>query len=142
MLVYLNIKDVNDNEPQFDHQTYSGQVPEDADIGASVLTVQATDTDSGEQELLCWAQWCSRKLQEVKCLNGEGIVVLVLLWMIFIICTKNISLIIDNAGHNRYMNLLHVHEIIYEPKQNNTVIHTFLKRLQSYYYFIIFLSWI
>lgn len=81
------------------------------------------------------------KLQEVKCLNGEGIVVLILLWMIFIICTKNISLILDNAGHNRYMNLLHVHEIIYETKHNNTVIHTFLKRLQNYYYFIIFSSW-
>ncbi|XP_061163889.1 protocadherin Fat 4-like [Saccostrea echinata] len=47
VLVYLNIKDVNDNEPQFNHQAYNGEVLENAAIGTSVLTVQATDIDSG-----------------------------------------------------------------------------------------------
>lgn len=50
VLVYLNVKDVNDNEPQFNHQSYAGQVLENAAVGTVVLTVQATDIDSGEPQ--------------------------------------------------------------------------------------------
>lgn len=55
VLVYLNVKDVNDNEPQFNHQSYAGQVLENAAVGTVVLTVQATDIDSGEPQrsLIC-----------------------------------------------------------------------------------------
>lgn len=56
VLVYLNVKDVNDNEPQFNHQSYAGQVLENAAVGTVVLTVQATDIDSGKPQrssLIC-----------------------------------------------------------------------------------------
>lgn len=56
VLVYLNVKDVNDNEPQFNHQSYAGQVLENTAVGTVVLTVQATDIDSGEPQrpsLIC-----------------------------------------------------------------------------------------
>lgn len=56
VLVYLNVKDINDNEPQFNHQSYAGQVLENTAVGTVVLTVQATDIDSGEPQrslLIC-----------------------------------------------------------------------------------------
>lgn len=56
VLVYLNVKDINDNEPQFNHQSYAGQVLENTAVGMVVLTVQATDIDSGEPQrslLIC-----------------------------------------------------------------------------------------
>ncbi|KAK3099557.1 hypothetical protein FSP39_006219 [Pinctada imbricata] len=45
--VYLNVKDVNDNAPEFDPQSYNAEVMEDAVLGTSVLRVSATDVDSG-----------------------------------------------------------------------------------------------
>ena len=49
--VYVNVIDVNDNSPEFTDVT--GVVPlvasisEDADVGSNVITVSATDRDSG-----------------------------------------------------------------------------------------------
>ena len=49
--VYVNVIDVNDNRPEFSDVT--GVVPlvasvsEDADVGSRVITVSATDRDSG-----------------------------------------------------------------------------------------------
>ena len=45
--VYMNVLDVNDNAPVFDPSSYDCQVWENGTIGTSVLTVQATDLDSG-----------------------------------------------------------------------------------------------
>lgn len=45
--VYVNVDDVNDNAPVFDPSTYSDEVMEDAPRGTSILTVTATDIDSG-----------------------------------------------------------------------------------------------
>ena len=47
VLVYFNVKDVNDNTPLFEHGTYDAAVYENVTIGTSVLQVVAFDIDSG-----------------------------------------------------------------------------------------------
>ena len=46
--VYMNVIDVNDNSPVFDLSSYNTELWENATIYTSVLTVGATDLDSGE----------------------------------------------------------------------------------------------
>ncbi|CAG5122528.1 unnamed protein product, partial [Candidula unifasciata] len=45
--VYINVKDVNDNQPEFDPMSYYREVSEDALPGTLVVNVSATDVDSG-----------------------------------------------------------------------------------------------
>lgn len=45
--VYINVEDVNDNDPIYNPVDYSEEVPEDVAIGTSVVTLTATDLDSG-----------------------------------------------------------------------------------------------
>ena len=45
--VYINVKDVNDNIPSFTRPVYRADVPEDAAPGSSIMQVEATDLDSG-----------------------------------------------------------------------------------------------
>ncbi|CRL00707.1 CLUMA_CG013964, isoform A [Clunio marinus] len=48
LTVYCNVIDLNDNAPVFDPMSYSNEVYENVPIGTEVVTVSATDTDSGE----------------------------------------------------------------------------------------------
>lgn len=48
MTVNIAILDVNDNPPIFNQIRYFGIVPENATLGTSILKVQATDADFGE----------------------------------------------------------------------------------------------
>uniref|UniRef100_A0A3B4XPJ1 Cadherin 6 n=1 Tax=Seriola lalandi dorsalis TaxID=1841481 RepID=A0A3B4XPJ1_SERLL len=41
----VKLHDINDNEPQFSKEVYTGSVPERSDIGTSVIQVTATDAD-------------------------------------------------------------------------------------------------
>uniref|UniRef100_A0A7N5ZQH1 Cadherin-12 n=1 Tax=Anabas testudineus TaxID=64144 RepID=A0A7N5ZQH1_ANATE len=41
----VKLHDINDNEPQFSQEVYTGSVPEMSDIGTSVIQVTATDAD-------------------------------------------------------------------------------------------------
>ncbi|XP_042353960.1 cadherin-6 [Plectropomus leopardus] len=41
----VKLHDINDNEPSFSKEVYSGSVPERSDIGTSVIQVTATDAD-------------------------------------------------------------------------------------------------
>ena len=45
--VYFNVLDLNDNAPLFDPMSYNDELYENATIGSSVITVSATDQDSG-----------------------------------------------------------------------------------------------
>jgi protocadherin Fat 4 len=47
LTVYFNVVDLNDNAPLFDPMSYSNEVFENATVGSSVVTVSATDLDSG-----------------------------------------------------------------------------------------------
>lgn len=46
--VYFNVLDLNDNAPLFDPMSYSDELYENITIGSSVITVSATDQDSGK----------------------------------------------------------------------------------------------
>lgn len=46
--VYLNVIDLNDNQPTFESSSYSAELLENVTIGSSVLTVSAQDLDSGK----------------------------------------------------------------------------------------------
>ncbi|XP_005390085.1 PREDICTED: cadherin-23 isoform X3 [Chinchilla lanigera] len=50
--VYLEIVDVNDNNPIFDQHFYQEAVLEDVSVGTVILTVTATDADSGNFALI------------------------------------------------------------------------------------------
>ncbi|CAD7675722.1 unnamed protein product [Nyctereutes procyonoides] len=50
--VYLEIVDVNDNNPIFDQPSYQEAVFEDVPVGTVILTVTATDADSGNFALI------------------------------------------------------------------------------------------
>lgn len=45
--VYVNVIDLNDNAPIFDPMSFSNEILEDVPIGSSVVTISATDLDSG-----------------------------------------------------------------------------------------------
>lgn len=45
--VYVNVIDLNDNAPIFDPMSFSNEILEDALIGSPVVTISATDMDSG-----------------------------------------------------------------------------------------------
>nr|KAG5699634.1 hypothetical protein BaRGS_005082 [Batillaria attramentaria] len=46
--LFIDITDVNDNPPTFDHSDYVTQVNESAEVGTSVIRVEATDRDMGD----------------------------------------------------------------------------------------------
>lgn len=46
--VYVNVIDLNDNAPIFDPMSFSNEILEDVPIGSSVVTISATDLDSGK----------------------------------------------------------------------------------------------
>ncbi|XP_042622384.1 protocadherin Fat 1-like isoform X5 [Cyprinus carpio] len=46
--VIINVIDVNNNSPEFKQTSYKASIDENMPIGTSVLTVKATDLDSGE----------------------------------------------------------------------------------------------
>ncbi|XP_072014059.1 LOW QUALITY PROTEIN: neural-cadherin-like [Amphiura filiformis] len=46
-VVRINIVDENDNEPEFSKNLFTVQVPEDRDVGSSIMMVTATDADQG-----------------------------------------------------------------------------------------------
>uniref|UniRef100_A0A9L0K0U9 Protocadherin beta 13 n=1 Tax=Equus asinus TaxID=9793 RepID=A0A9L0K0U9_EQUAS len=45
--VYIEVVDINDNAPEFEQPSYRVQIPEDSPIGSLVVTVSASDLDSG-----------------------------------------------------------------------------------------------
>ncbi|KAL8587634.1 hypothetical protein ACOMHN_045323 [Nucella lapillus] len=45
--VYMNVLDVNDNEPEFDPASYTQLIYENVPVGTTVLNITATDVDSG-----------------------------------------------------------------------------------------------
>lgn len=47
LTVYCNVLDLNDNPPVFDPISYSMEIYENVSIGTPVVTVMATDIDSG-----------------------------------------------------------------------------------------------
>jgi protocadherin Fat 4 len=47
LTVYFNVVDLNDNAPLFDPMSYSNEVFENVTAGSSIVTVSATDLDSG-----------------------------------------------------------------------------------------------
>lgn len=46
-LIRIKVTDVNDNVPQFTKSRYDASVPEKVKAGTSVITIKATDKDSG-----------------------------------------------------------------------------------------------
>uniref|UniRef100_A0A8C6EJR5 Cadherin-23 n=1 Tax=Microcebus murinus TaxID=30608 RepID=A0A8C6EJR5_MICMU len=50
--VYLEVVDINDNNPIFDQPSYQEAVFEDVPVGTVILTVTATDADSGNYALI------------------------------------------------------------------------------------------
>ncbi|KAK4886263.1 hypothetical protein RN001_002534 [Aquatica leii] len=54
LTVYCNVLDLNDNAPVFDPMSYSNEVFEDVPVSTSVVTVSATDLDSGENSRLVY----------------------------------------------------------------------------------------
>ena len=48
MRVEIDIEDTNDNQPIFNYSKYSAQIAENVTVGTSVLRVQATDQDEGD----------------------------------------------------------------------------------------------
>lgn len=48
LTVYCNVLDLNDNAPLFDPMSYSNEIFENVTLGTSVVTVTATDLDSGK----------------------------------------------------------------------------------------------
>lgn len=50
LTVYCNVLDLNDNAPIFDPMSYSNEIYENVSLGTPIVTVTATDIDSGKQE--------------------------------------------------------------------------------------------
>jgi len=50
--VEIYITDINDNNPTFTEQSYTISIPEDIPLNRSVITVNATDKDTGNMSFL------------------------------------------------------------------------------------------
>lgn len=50
----INVQDLNDNIPRFSQPMYSTSIIENADIGASVIQIMATDSDIGNNGLVTY----------------------------------------------------------------------------------------
>ncbi|XP_061786259.1 protocadherin alpha-5-like isoform X6 [Nerophis lumbriciformis] len=48
MTIVVNVLDINDNTPVFSQQIYKASVYENIDIGTSIITLNATDLDAGQ----------------------------------------------------------------------------------------------
>lgn len=48
LTVYCNVLDLNDNAPLFDPMSYSNEIFENVSVATPVVTVSATDLDSGK----------------------------------------------------------------------------------------------
>lgn len=55
--VYCNVLDLNDNAAIFDPMSYSNEVFENIPIGTEVVTVSATDIDSGKFQQIFFSLW-------------------------------------------------------------------------------------
>ncbi|XP_054647717.1 protocadherin gamma-A12-like [Dunckerocampus dactyliophorus] len=53
--IEINVLDVNDNEPKFNQSTYKATVMENTMKGTSIITVNATDADSGSNGLITYS---------------------------------------------------------------------------------------
>ncbi len=49
------VDDVNDHAPQFEMETYSATVPESMQIGATIITVRASDEDTGKNSQIVYS---------------------------------------------------------------------------------------
>lgn len=58
LTVYCNVMDLNDNPPVFDPISYSMEIYENVSIGTPVVTVMATDIDSGTYANTSFAYFC------------------------------------------------------------------------------------
>jgi hypothetical protein len=58
LTVYCNVLDLNDNAPVFDPMSYSNEIYENASIGMDVVTVSATDIDSGRFNIFFFSNFC------------------------------------------------------------------------------------
>ncbi|CAH1187899.1 unnamed protein product [Phyllotreta striolata] len=55
LTVYCNVLDLNDNAPLFDPMSYSNEIFENVTAGTPVVTVSATDADSGNNRKIVYA---------------------------------------------------------------------------------------
>ncbi|GIZ04879.1 protocadherin-like wing polarity protein stan [Caerostris extrusa] len=53
--VYINITDANTHRPIFEHTPYTASVAEDAPVGTTVLVVEASDGDVGENSRITYS---------------------------------------------------------------------------------------
>ncbi|OWR45848.1 cadherin protein [Danaus plexippus plexippus] len=64
--VYINVIDLNDNAPVFDPMSFSNEILEDVPVGSSVVTVSATDIDSGFNGKLTYSIFSGDDNQDFK----------------------------------------------------------------------------
>jgi len=55
LLVNVNVTDVNNHAPVFDHETYHATINETVAVGTTVLRVRATDADSGDNAAVVYS---------------------------------------------------------------------------------------
>ena len=46
----VTINDINDNSPVFDKANYNVPIPQDTNVGSTIMRVSATDVDEGENQ--------------------------------------------------------------------------------------------
>lgn len=64
LTVYCNVLDLNDNAPLFDPMSYSNEIFENVSVATPVVTVSATDLDSGKSNVF-WQTRLQKKQREV-----------------------------------------------------------------------------
>nr|XP_049604728.1 protocadherin alpha-10 isoform X19 [Syngnathus scovelli] len=55
MTIVVNVLDINDNAPVFNRNLYKASVRENIEIGTSIITVNATDLDAGQNGLVFYS---------------------------------------------------------------------------------------
>lgn len=69
--VYVNISDANNYSPVFENGPYTAQVFEDAPVGTTVLVVQASDADVGQNAQITYTMSSSDQAQESFTINPQ-----------------------------------------------------------------------
>lgn len=74
LTVYFNVLDLNDNAPLFDPMTYSNEVFESVPLSTSVVTVSATDLDSGKNKTIIFCNFITVSSKTISTYTGQSLI--------------------------------------------------------------------
>ncbi|XP_036368114.1 cadherin-23-like isoform X2 [Octopus sinensis] len=118
-LVYINLLDENDNAPVFQKDIYKASLPENSQLGTTVLTLSATDQDSGINKQIVYK--LNGQGSDFFAVSNDGVVTLLKGLDYEKQRTYNLLAIAENIGKGRQVDSVEVEVQITDVNDNGPV---------------------